>query len=53
MIRSWRIWIAVSACLCLALAGVVALSAFALRLDRADRQARESAAREENARLAL
>ncbi|WP_164013387.1 sensor histidine kinase [Pyxidicoccus trucidator] len=53
MIRSWRIWIAVSACLCLALAGVVWLSAFALRLDRADRQARESAAREENARLAL
>ncbi|MFP2925054.1 sensor histidine kinase [Pyxidicoccus sp. 3LG] len=53
MIRSWRIWIAVSACLALALAGVVALSAFALRLDRADRQARESAAREENARLAL
>lgn len=53
MIRSWRIWIAVSACLSLALAGVVWLSAFALRLDRADRQARESAAREENARLAL
>ena len=53
MIRSWRIWIAVSVCLCLALAGVVWLSAFALRLDRADRQARESAAREENARLAL
>jgi signal transduction histidine kinase len=53
VIRSWRIWIAVSACLCLALAGVVWLSAFALRLDRADRQARESAAREENARLAL
>jgi signal transduction histidine kinase len=53
VIRSWRIWIAVSACLCLALAGVVWLSAFALRLDRADRQARQSAAREENARLAL
>ncbi|MFP2905074.1 sensor histidine kinase [Pyxidicoccus sp. 3LFB2] len=53
MIRSWRIWIAVSACLCLALAGVVWLSAFALRLDFADRQARERAAREENARLAL
>lgn len=53
MIRSWRIWVAVSACLLLALAGVVWLSAFALRLDRADRQVRESAAREENARLAL
>ncbi|HZI16628.1 MAG TPA: HAMP domain-containing sensor histidine kinase [Myxococcus sp.] len=53
MIRSWRIWVAVSACLLLALAGVVWLSAFALRLDRADRQARESAAREEDARLAL
>jgi signal transduction histidine kinase len=53
VIRSWRVWVAVSACLFLALAGVVALSAFALRLDRADRQARQSAAREENARLAL
>nr|WP_211194056.1 HAMP domain-containing sensor histidine kinase [Pyxidicoccus fallax] len=39
--------------MCLALAGVVWLSAFALRLDRADQQARENAAREENARLAL
>nr|WP_225937467.1 HAMP domain-containing sensor histidine kinase [Myxococcus sp. RHSTA-1-4] len=39
--------------MCLALAGVVWLSAFALRLDRADRQARQSAALEENARLAL
>lgn len=53
MIRSWRVWLAVSACLLLALAGVVWLSIFALRLDRADRQARESAGREENARLAL
>lgn len=53
MIRSWRVWLAVSACLLLALAGVVWLSVFALRLDRADRQARESAAREENVRLAL
>ncbi|AKF86623.1 hypothetical protein MFUL124B02_30490 [Myxococcus fulvus 124B02] len=53
MIRSWRIWLAVSACLALALAGVVWLSVFALRLDRADRQARMSAAREENVRLAL
>ncbi|MBZ4406982.1 HAMP domain-containing sensor histidine kinase [Myxococcus faecalis] len=53
MIRSWRVWLAVSACLALALAGVVWLSVFALRLDRADRQARLSAAREENVRLAL
>ncbi|MFY2557097.1 sensor histidine kinase [Corallococcus terminator] len=53
MIRSWRVWLAVSACLLLALAGVVWLSVFALRLDRADRQARESAGREENVRLAL
>ncbi|NTX01196.1 sensor histidine kinase KdpD [Myxococcus sp. CA040A] len=53
MIRSWRVWLAVSACLLLALAGVVWLSVFALRLDRTDRQARESAAREENVRLAL
>ncbi|MCP3099980.1 HAMP domain-containing histidine kinase [Myxococcus sp. K15C18031901] len=53
MIRSWRVWIAVSACLLLALAGVVWLSMFALRLDRTDRLTREQGAREENVRLAL
>jgi len=53
VIRSWRLWIAVSGCLLVALAGVLLLSDFALSLDRADRQARESAALEENVRLAL
>jgi len=53
MIRSWRVWLLVSACLLLALSGVVWLSVVALRLDRADRSSRESATREENVRLAL
>jgi signal transduction histidine kinase len=53
MRRFWHIWLWFAACLAVVLAGMAWVSAQALRLDRAESDARRQAALEENVRLAL
>lgn len=53
LLRPWQIWLAFGLCVAAALAAVGWLSAGALKLDRAERQARRQAALEEKTRLAL
>ena len=53
MRRPWHIWIAFAFCLAVVLAAMGWISLAALRLDRAEVQARRQAALEENVRLAL
>ena len=53
MRRPWHIWIAFAFCLAVVLAAMGWISLAALRLDRAEVQARRQAAVEENVRLAL
>lgn len=53
MRRSWPIWIGFSLCLAVLLAAMGWISLAALRLDRAEADARQQAALEENVRLAL
>jgi signal transduction histidine kinase len=51
--RSWRLWAVFALCLAVLLAGVGAISAAALRLERSEAEARRQAAVEEDVRLAL
>ncbi|MBM4037383.1 MAG: HAMP domain-containing histidine kinase [Planctomycetes bacterium] len=53
MKRQWRIWIAFGLALAVLLAAVGSVTLTALRLDRAEAEARHQAALEENVRLAL
>ena len=53
MARSWRLWAVFALCLAVLLAGVGAISAAAVRLDRSEAAARRQAAVEEDVRLAL
>lgn len=53
MRRSWRLWLAFGASAAVLLAAMGWISAAVLRLDRAEREARDRATQEENIRLAL
>ena len=53
MKRQWRIWLAFALALAVLLAAVGSVTLTALRLDRAEAEARRQAALEENVRLAL
>src|SRR5512142_2347441 len=50
---AWRLWAGFAVCLAVLLAGVGAISAAALRLERSEAEARRQAAVEEDVRLAL
>jgi len=53
MRRFWFVWLLFAACLAVVLSGMAWVSAAALRLDRAEAEARRQAVLEENGRLAL
>jgi signal transduction histidine kinase len=53
MIRPWQVWLAFVFCLLVALVAMASISWTVLKLDRAQEEAEERAALEENVRLAL